>query len=464
METEGRTSSIDSNDGRIALTFLNNNLEVRGDFFPPVNDGVPITPEYITALLEEKNICYGVQLDEINKAYETCVNNSIIVNDVLVAQGDLPLNEVPEYLQLNPVLEQKNPLPVKDTDSVDHRVRSPFIIVKKDMALAKLKRHKPGQDGRNVHGESVGYRVTHPEGLEGGGENTRMEGRYLHSNISGQLVISKKIVSVRDSLVIAGSVGYGTGNIIFPGNVEIHGTVSDGFKIYSGGSVTIKQTFDVTEAVTKGDLTVAGGIIGRGRALIKVGGNLKTRFIENCRAACRKTITVDLEILNSKVYTLENLVMGDRGCIVGGEIYAFKGVRAGAIGRKTGKAARIHCGIDFTLEQEKEKNNANLQALNSKIASLMELMKDTGTGDEKRAKMETLREKLESEQRKAQARISEILGQLNAYEDAAVEVKGEIVPGTLIEICQAALFVTEPLRRVRVRLDKQNNKLVTEKL
>jgi len=456
--------SDEANNGKISLTFLDNNLEVRGDFYPALDDGIPISPEYITSLLDENNIHYGVQIDEINKAYEECVNEKKIVRNVLIAQGDPPVNEIPEYLQLNPALAKRELSAISDTDTVDHRARSPFVIVKKDMPLAKLKRLKPGIEGKNVHGDNVKFSVTQPEGLVGGGENTRMEDRYLFSNINGQLTISKKVASVRESLIITGSVGYGTGNIIFPGNVEIHGSVSDGFKIYSGGSVTIKQTFDVTEAVTKGDLNVAGGIIGRGRAQMKVGGTLKTKFIENSHVACRKTINVDLEILNSKVYTLENLVMGDKGRIVGGEIYALAGVRAGSIGRKTGKAARIHCGVDFTLEQEKEKNNNILKILWTKLNQLRILMEDTSLDDEKKAKMEAFRQKLEAEQRKAQTKITDILGKVNACESAVVEVKGEIVPGTLIEICQTALFVTEPLRKVRIKLDRESNKLVSEKL
>jgi uncharacterized protein (DUF342 family) len=433
------------------------------DFIPPQNGGTPLSLQYIFEHLAEKNIKYGIQHGEINKAYEECLNNETVVVNVLVAKGEPALNEIPEYLQLNPVLEQKKQAVICEKASIDHRERSPFIIIKKDMPLAKLKRLKPGKEGMNIHGEATGFNVTNPVAVLAGGENTRMEDRYLFSNINGQLVINKKVVSVRDSLIIAGSVGYGTGNIIFPGNVEIHGTVGDGFKIYSGGAVTIKQTFDVTDAVIKGDLNVAGGIIGRGRALVKVGGTIKTKFIENCRIACRKTINVDVEILGSKVFTLENIVMTEKGRIVGGEVYALKGVRAGGIGRKTGKAARIHCGVDFTLEQEKEKNNALLRIIDGKLRHLAKLMEATA-GGEKLAKMQAVREHLESEQRKAQEKVSEILGTVNAYEDATVEVRGEIAAGTLIEICQRALFLTEPLKKVRIRLDKELNTLVTEKL
>jgi uncharacterized protein (DUF342 family) len=449
------------NDGNITITFLDNDLEARGDFMPPVGNGSPVTPNYIQALLDKLNIVYGIQWDSIQAAVEECNLNRRAMKNVLVARGDPPANEISEYIQINPFLGQNN-APGAD-DKVDYRAKSPFIIVKKDQALAKQKSRKPGRDGKNVHGAAIPHSVIRPEGVSGG-ENTRMEGKFMLANINGQMVETKGVVSVSDSLVIKGGVGYKTGNIIFPGDVVIEGPVSDGFKIYSGGSVTIKQTFDVTDASTKTDLTVSGGIIGRGRALVKVGGCLKTKFIENCRIACRKTVSVDSEIINSNVFTLENLEMGDKGLIVGAEIWAVRGVRAGAIGKKSGKATRIHCGIDFTVEQEKEKNNNMLRILAAKLARIKELLADPASEGDKKAKLEQLLARLEEEQRKASAKVAELMGRLNTDENAVVEVSGEIAEGTLIEICQIALFVTSPLKKIRVKLDRENGKLATENL
>jgi len=471
LRSGAKDSSVDvipsDKDGKIDLTFYNNDLEVFGDFIPSQDNGEPISGEYIRSLLEQNNIVYGVHHDDIFQAFEACVNNGETVRNVLVAKGDPPVDEVPEYMQVNPFLvdpyqnwteEQE-----KKDGVVDYRSRSPFVIVRKGQALAKLKHKKPGQDGVNVHGEKSEFKVAKPHAVTGG-ENTRMEGRLLVSNINGQFLISKGVINVKDSLVVKGPVGYSTGNILFPGDIEIEGPVSDGFKIYSGGSVTIKQTFDVTDAVTKNDLTVSGGIIGRGKAILKVGGTLKTKFIENCRVACRKTIVVDLEIINSHVYTLEMLEMGDKGRIIGGEIYAARGIRVGNIGKKTGKAARIHCGVDFTVERERGKNNNILKIIAHRLRRLNEKMEDPEIDDRRKNKMEALLHKLEEEQRQAQARIVELLGKGNIYRDAVVEVKGEIVPGSLIEICQTALFVNEPLRKVRIRLDEDSDRLIIEKL
>ena len=449
------------NNARIVLTFLNNDLEVRGDFFPHLEGGQPMRGGYIKELLEKSNIVYGVNNDEINKAYKSCRNGEIIRN-VLMAKGEAPLSEIPEYMQINPHLG-RDTTQKKKCGAVDHRSRSPFIIVKKGQALAKIKSRKPGKQGINVRGEHIGYNIASPPEVSAG-ENTHLEGRLLLASINGQLIQAKGVLSVRDFLVIKGNVNYTTGNIIFPGNVEIHGTVSDGFKIYSGGSVIIKQTFDVSDSIIKNDLTVVGGIIGRGEGLIKVGGNLKTKFIENCRVACRKAIYAEIEVLNSKVYTLDTLQMGDKGCIVGGEVFAYNGISAARIGKKTGKAARLHCGIDFTLEQEKEKNNHILKMLAVRIKHLKELMEAPLVPGEKMAKMQAVLAKMEEEQKKAQEKIAELLGKIKPNMDAAVQVKGEIVPGTLIVICQAALYVKDPLKNVRIRLDRESNKIITESL
>ena len=454
-------------NGKIVLTFLDDDLKVMGDFIPPEDDGLPITGDYIRGIFEQKNIVYGIHHEEIYEAYENCNNFLEIVRDVLIAFGDPPVDEEPEYLQINPFLEDPFRVwadeQVKSDGSVDYRSRTPFVIVKKGQALAKMKHMKPGQEGVNVHGEKIGFKIKRPPVIVGG-PNTHMEGRYLISDINGQFLFSKGTISVNNFLVVKGPVGYSTGNIVFPGDIQIEGPVSDGFKIYSGGSVTIKQTFDVSDTVTKNDLNVAGGIIGRGKAKLKVGGTLRTKFIENCHVACRKNVVVDLEIVNSHVYTLEKVEMGEKGRILGGIVYAAKGVCTCNIGKKTGKAARIHCGVDFTLEREREKDNSLLRLMALKIGRLKEKMKDPEIDDERKAKIEALLQKLEGEQLHIQARVAELLGKGNICTDAVVEVKGEIVAGSLIEICQAALFVSEPLKKVRIRLNKESDMLITEKL
>jgi uncharacterized protein (DUF342 family) len=452
-------------DGRIVIRFSEDDFEAWADFMPPLKGGREISVDYLQKALDRSNIKQGVRWDAIKETARQCNEKRTIIKNVLIASGIRPVKEVNEYFELNPHLtKEKSPVPDKKrNDQIDYRSHSPFTIVNKDQALATKRPRTPGREGKNVHGDPIPFETIAVDGAKPG-DNTRIDEKYIISEINGQLVEEKKALNVRKNLVIKGSVGYATGNIIFPGDVLIEGAVSDGFKIYSGGSVTIQQTFDVTEVITKGDLTVAGGIVGRGRALLKVGGEIRTKFIQNCKVACRKTMTIEAGIVNSNIFVMEKLDLGDRGKILGGEIYAIKGIRAGSIGKEAGKATHIHCGVDFTLQKEQEANNKTLRDLSAKLAKLREIMAAPNGDPEQQAKFEEALRVLEGEQKKTSSRNAELLGLIDADEGAAVEVNGEIAAGTLIEICEIAFFVAEPLRHVRVKLDSHARKLVSEPL
>jgi uncharacterized protein (DUF342 family) len=450
------------NDGNISVSFSEGDIEAYADFMPPIGNGDPLTPEYAAAVLERLNIVYGVQEEALQNAVLQCNLDRKPVKNVLIAQGTPAKDEILEYYKLRPGII-RSPAPVEPTDRIDYRTHSPFIIVKKDQILAVKHPLQTGNEGKNVHGIAIPYRTLRPEGVSGG-VNTRTDENYIYAKVDGELVESQKVLNVQDSLTIRGPVGYATGNIIFPGDVNIDGPVSDGFIIHSGGSVTIKQTFDVTDVITRKDMVVSGGMIGRGQALVKVGGSLRTKFIENCRVACRKTITVEADIVNCSIYAMEIVDLGDKGIIIGGDITAVQGVRAGGIGRKAGRPTHIHCGVDFTVQQEKEKCNYRMRLISAKLTKLREFMAAAVPDQEKLVKMADLLHRLEAEQRKLGNRISDLMSRLETAPDAAVEVSGEIAPGTLIEICQIALVVEEPLRKVRISLDRSNGKLAANPL
>jgi uncharacterized protein (DUF342 family) len=437
------------NDGNVAVGFTTKDMEAWADFLPPGNTGAPITPRLMEMVLGRLNIIHGLRWDQIRQAIRECNNGRRPVKDVLIAKGEDPVNEITAFYAVNPKIYFHPKIP-KGNARVDYRSYTPFVIVKENQVLARLRPRKEGRPGMNVHGEGIPFQTIQPAGVRGG-ENTRTEGGLIFAKINGQMMERGGVLDVKDTLVVKGPVGYATGNIIFPGDVYISGPVSDGFKIYSGGSVIIKQTFDVTDTITRGDLKVSGGVIGRGRGLLKIGGSLKAKFLENCRAAVRKNVVVDRAIINSRVWTLEGVEMEDRGLVLGTEIYVLKKLRAGGIGRKEGKATRIHCGVDFTIEQEKVKNNSLMKILGTRIRKIRDLI-ETEDDAEKREKLLEDLKGVEEEQQKSADRLADLLVKTVHNEDAVVEVSGEVVPGTFIEICQVGFLVTEPLYRVRFRL------------
>jgi uncharacterized protein (DUF342 family) len=447
------------NDGNVSVGFTEKDMEAWADFIPPAAGGAPLNARLVDMVLDKLNIIHGLRWDQIRQAIQDCNHSYRPVKDVLLAKGDEPVSEITAFFAVNPKLYARPRLP-KGNARVDYRTYTPFIIVRKGQVLARLRPRREGKNGMNVHGETLPFQTVQPTGVRGG-ENTRTEGDLILAEIDGQMLEKNNVLDVKDTLTIKGPVGYATGNIIFPGNVFINGPVSDGFKIYSGASVTIKQTFDVTDAVTRGDLNVSGGIIGRGRGLLKIGGSLKTKFIENCRAAVRKNVLVDRAIINSHVWTLDTIETGDRGLILGAEVYALKKIKTGGIGRKDGKSSRIYCGVNFAIEQEKEKNNSLIKVLGLRIRRLREQLETEADPEERGRIQEDLDQSIEK-QRESSEKLMELLKENVQNEEAVVEVGGEIIPGTIIEICHVGFPVTEPLSRVRIRL--KQGLIVTEPL
>ncbi|MDR2247793.1 MAG: FapA family protein [Treponema sp.] len=446
-------------DGYITVTFLNNDTEARADFIPPYGEGAPITSEYIKTLLARFKIVYGVRYEEIEKAALAANLSKRAQIGILIAEGTPPVLACPAYFVKNNYLENTRPI-AEEGKQADYRRFSPFTIVKKGQILAEKIPESIGRTGTNVHGDVVPFE-TQTVSSPALGKNTFSDDKYIYASSDGQLIEDNGVLSVSDKLVIRGDVNYSTGNINFPGDVELDGSVADGFKVYVGGNFLAKQTLNATDVVVKGGIEVRGGIIGRGQATVKAGGEVKARFVENCKIAAWGNITINMEILNASIYTMGMLNVGSRGFIMGAEIYAVHGMKCAKIGRTAGKTSKIHVGVDFTVQKAIDKTINRLRPFTVKLEKLKTLISASGDATGGRyQKMIELRNKLDAEIKRLSAITDNLRKRVVVDEKAFVTIYGEISQGTLVEICQIALIIDRPLQRVTLQLDKARGKIV----
>ncbi|MCL1992612.1 MAG: FapA family protein [Spirochaetes bacterium] len=452
-------------DGCLAITISSDRVLAHADFTPADTDanGKPILFDVARQMIERANVKFGLKLEIIREALQECNQRERAIYGVLIAAGSHPESEVLEFYERSPELSKKS-WGEDDGERVDYRSRSPYTVVKKDQVLATLHPKVMGKMGRNIYGDPIQFKTERPEGVTGGA-NTRIEDGKIISNIDGLFLQDKKTLNVHDTLVIKGSVGYGTGNIAFPGNVSIAGEVADGFKVYSGGTIAVNQTFNLTEAVAKKDLKVAGGIVGRGGiGALKVGGQIQAKFMSNCRAAARGSILVEREVSNSSIYSFDKLETSEKGGILGCNIYCVHGLKTGHIGKQVSRASNIYCGMDFIAMQEIEKCNERLRDLTFKTERLKVMKESPKLKPKSLAKIAEHLSRLEEDVSKTNGKISSLLPKINVNPHAQIIVSGEIFRGTLIEICQVSLFFERSVARVRVKLDMKMRKLVCEPL
>lgn len=452
----GFSSSARRDDGRIELRCAADAMSAEADLYPPLGDGLPLAADYVAELLARLGISHGVDWDVLGEAILDCNANRRPLRGVAVATGSPPRAERPEHIvPVEELLPGYRPVDEKALN-VDWKERLGYSVVRAGQVVARVIEAQPGQEGLDVYGRPVPFSVSSPTRYVVG-KNLERRDDDIVATVDGRLCLDGLKLSVEQILVVKGDVDYRVGHVMFPGDVVIEGGVAAGFKVYSGGSVSIKETMDAFDVSVKRDLLCAQGIIGKEQGFVRVGGKLQAKFIENARCAVRGDAEVPGSIVGSNLYILGKLVMGDKGRIVGGETYATHGLLCGFIGGPTRPLTVVHAGVDFTMQQKLDKASAELKALSARLAQLERMIAQ-------RAEPSYLRMRDETKARLATlaSGLAELSKRVDVDEGAVVEARGGVYPGAEITICHVRIQVTEPLKKTRFRLDRVANRIVVE--
>ncbi|HEC61104.1 MAG TPA: DUF342 domain-containing protein [bacterium] len=451
-------SNTKDRDAHSNITVSDDEMQVLADFRPPIGSGNPLLKDQIEDLLAQEGITFGIKWDLIEETILKINAEQERIKSLLIAAGERPVREVAEYIKVEKDLFQERPVPKKDTQAIDHRSVSPWRIIHGKEVIAHLIPGRAGKPGKTVKGTNIPF--TKKEVIQfKAGKNTQLEGEEVIALCEGRIAISQDEFWIDEVLELKNGVDYSTGNIDFPGDVILDGEVQDGFTIRSGASVTCNTTLDATEVKTAKDLRVSGGIVGKQDGIVRVGGEIEAKFISHCNIQSRKSLCISDSIYNSTVYTLDKVLLGDKGKIVGGQIHAINGVETHQIGKATSSPTSIFCGTDYIAERK-------LNLVNLKSAELQETLKKIER-DLRRNQTEALkdnREKLVKELTAMDNIKKKLIGLLDKNIDAQIVVHGKIFPGTHVEICRVAMDIKETQTAVSIKLDQENRTLIIDKL
>jgi uncharacterized protein (DUF342 family) len=457
LESLERSLGLKS-DGYVDLRVEQEGMICAADFYPPTPGGEPLDLHRVEQHLDARKISFGADWNAIKEAVFKCNTEGVEITDVVVARGLNPVNEIPQHLELEEKYLVQEPETEQSEGKIDYKQRTPFVLVQKGDVLARLVPPVEGVMGTTVLGESIAYKTSKPRTMKPG-KNTEVVGDRVVAEVSGRFEHTPGSFWVAEVLQIRDAVDYRTGHIDFPGDVILYGEVSDGFNIRAGGAIICRRTLDVSEVVCEKDLIVDRGIIGRKPGTVRVGGELRARFIENCYVEAEGSITVATGILNSAIHTKSRIDTDLKGIIVGGKLYALGGVTATQIGTRMGPRTEIYCGIDFSILQKLEWIRDRNMELAFKLAGVDQKLKKDGAGAEK---LSELRDKLKAAIHKLNGAAQSLIVHLDKQEDAEVVVRRSIFPGAYIEICHVPYIITQEMRAVRFVLDKEKGRIVVK--
>lgn len=445
-------------DGYIEISISEDRLYAYADFYPAIGGGRHADVEYAEKLFDAKGVTFGTDWDAVREALLECNTERKPLSGILAARGKLPEDEVPAHYEIIGDLLSPKP-PEEKGGRVDYRLMSPFVMVKKNQPLAQKYDWKEGVEGVAVTGDPVQPGKKQISREKPGEGTFTDENGVVRASYSGRFTLQHETFFVSRLLDIKGDVDYHTGNIIFSGDITISGEIKDGFQIYAGGSVFCNETIEAADITAKKQVIAKMGILGKDKGVIRTGEDVQAKFIQHCTIKTRKDVYVQDSILNSYIKTMGKVTTGDHGKIIGGELSAIHGVTAAQIGNDAYHHTFIQCGVDFVAKKELDKVKKKHLALFLKLQKIEELYKQRA-GKELKEVITKMREQVES----LVDRMNEQLEKIYQNEDATVEVRETVFPGTAIDICHNDFIVQETMKRVRFKLDKSLGKVVTENL
>jgi uncharacterized protein (DUF342 family) len=209
--------------------------------------------------------------------------------------------------------------------------RSAFVTVRPDQVLGRIIPPTPGRDGVTVTGVVLTARQGRPAALKTD-DSIRIEpdGRIVAAT-EGILHRANDRVSIQQRLVVESNVDFSTGNVDFHGDVTIKRDVRDCFTVKAGGAVEVAGRIEAATIECGGDLLAHGGVTGRGRGRVNVGGDLLARYLDAVQGCIDGDLKVQREMLNCDL-VICGQIASPHAAIIGGKFIVQGKVHVSTLG------------------------------------------------------------------------------------------------------------------------------------
>lgn len=339
----------------------------------------PLQPGWLFEALWQAGVRHGIQGAAIETLCREVLPRSSSTS-FLLARGDLPINGADGYLQRYFSTERRE-VQILEDGTLDFSQQHLHQLVFAGQVLAELT-PGGGQSGTDVTGVQVPAAAGGPQAAFPlkAGQNVRALSRgtqlsLLFSEVTGHLFLSDDMVSVKLVHQLP-EVDAQTGPVDVDMDVRVTGSVQSGSTIKAGGSITVEgHVGSKVSLQAQGDIIVAKGISGEDTSIF-CRGSLQTKFLQNCAVIARGDILVGSYVLNSKVRCGGGVVVrpggGERGgSIIGGEVYAARGIEVRRLGAPSAVATVAGIAYDPEVTARLTKFRQTLEVYDANILRIL---------------------------------------------------------------------------------------------
>lgn len=417
-------------------------------FYPPSVNGERMTIQEFLNDLAHKNIKFGIQAKELTAFFQ----QPVYCKDILVAKGQPPRHGEDARIEYYFETDLRAKPTLNEDGSVDFFHLNTISHCKKGDILARLFPGDPGEYGRSIYDEMIKPRDIKRLSLKYGRNISISEDRQvLTTEVDGHVTLVDDKVFVSDVLEVE-NVDNSTGNIEYEGNVKINGNVCTNFKVKAKGDIEVKGVVEGAILEAEGNIIIARGMNGMAKGILKAGGNVIAKFIENSKVSAGGYVSTE-SILHSEVMAgTEIIVSGRKGFITGGRVCATNLIQVKTLGSPMGADTIVEVGADpgvkMRLQQLQKLVVENKKTIDSVHPVLSATAQKLSQGVKlKPDQIKYFQEMLQQEKQKKQE-MEEALKEMEGLQQlldesaaAKIEVTGEVFGGTRICIADVSMVV-----------------------
>jgi uncharacterized protein (DUF342 family) len=418
--------------------------------------GNSATFDEVIEKLSENGVVFGLMEKEINEIiFDKKYNEKKVV-----AQAKKPLQGENAKLHYKVSLSKDVKPQMMEDGRVDFKSLNIITNVVKGEVLAELIPETAGTPGTNILGEEIPATPGSPVKIESFvGKNVEIseEGNKIISQIDGQIVVEGERLSVVAIYTVEGDVDLNVGNIDFIGSVFVKGNVLDGFHIKAKGNIEIEKSVGASNIEATGDIVIKGGIMGKDAGLIKAGGNIFVKFIENGKIITDKEVMVGKAIMHSNVRASKIHVSDGKGLIVGGIIKAQEEIDCKILGSHLATKTSVIIGIKEEIMRRIEEIDAevtkiydDMDKVNEAIDLLKNLKKRLGNlPEDKEEKLQKYQMLISSLEKKSESLMEERdrhEEEIEGSQGGKLKVKEVIYPGVTVTIRKGVMHIKDEVK------------------
>ena len=296
-----------------------------------------------------------------------------------------------------------------------------------------------GEDGADVFGRPL-------KAAAGGGEQAPEydatireeigeEGeRVLVAAVGGELVLENDKVAIKERLALPGDIGAGTGNVKFPGSVNVKGSVLAGYSLFAGGDVSVGGAVEAALVSSDGGVRVGEGVKGARKGTIRARKSIEASFAEQALLLAVEDIRVRNACILCNVKTNGRLVLAsERGALIGGLCRARKGIDVTILGSENYAKTEISFGQDYLVADQIEAEEREIDRLKGLILQADRNMSDLERAGAGLDRVRQDKVKLVKLLEKRTLRVFDLRERFEEHVPSEVRVRGTVFPGVILE-------------------------------